>query len=79
MNSDVIAAIVVLFIGLAISCIGLFILRKDEFINTEKFSVFKNMLFLPPRINYWILKIFVVTGGILTCLIGFYLIYRDYQ
>lgn len=78
MNSDVIGAIVVLFIGLAILCIGLFILRKDDFINTEKFSVFKNIFFLPPRINYWILKIFVVTGGVFTCLIGFYLIYRDY-
>lgn len=68
------SGIIILLLGIACLVLGLIYLKKDKFLNTNEWAGFKNTLFLPPIVNFWLLKIFLVVGGSAFVLLGIYLI-----
>lgn len=72
MIGEIIAGIAVILVCFSCALFAIFILKKKEFVETEKFRVFKNILFFPPIVNYWILKLFLLLGGLF---LGGYLTY----
>lgn len=74
MNSEAGNSIVVILIGLFPTYIALFQFKKEAVLNTDKYSVFRDLLPLPASVNFWIFKLFMLVGGILISLLGFYLL-----
>ena len=75
MNSDqYVSGIITLLLGVACLVLGLIYIRKKRFLDTDDFSGFKHTLFLPPIVNFWLLKLFLIISGSLFILFGIYLI-----
>lgn len=75
MNSDqYVSGIITLLLGVACLALGLIYIRKKRFLDTDDFSGFKHTLFLPPIVNFWLLKLFLIISGSLFILFGIYLI-----
>ena len=75
MNSDqYVSGIITLLLGVSCLVLGVVSVRKKRFLETDDFSGFQNTLFLPPIVNFWILKLFLVIVGVLFIIFGIYLI-----
>lgn len=72
MIGEIIGFIAVILMCFSCALFAIFVLKKKEFVETEKYIVFKNILFFPPIVNYWILKLFLLLGGLF---LGGYLTY----
>lgn len=72
MLGEQIAGVAVILVCFSCAFFALFILKKQEFVETEKYRVFKDNFLLPPIVNYWIIKLFLLVGGLL---LGGYLTY----
>ncbi|MEZ0480377.1 hypothetical protein [Planococcus sp. SSTMD024] len=77
MNSEAGSAIIIILIGLFPTYIALFQFKKDVVLNTDKYPVFREFLPLPASVNFWVFKLFMLIGGILISLLGFYLFIRS--
>ena len=75
MNSDqYVSGILTLLLGVSCLVLGLVYIRKKRFLDTDDFKGFKHTLFLPPIVNFWLLKLFLVISGSLFIFVGIYLI-----
>lgn len=75
MNSDQYGSgIITLLLGVACLVAGIVYIKKKRFLETDDFSGFQNTLFLPPIVNFWLLKLFLIISGSLFILFGIYLI-----
>ena len=75
MNSDQYGSgIITLLLGVACLVVGVVYIRKKRFLETDDFIGFKHTLFLPPIVNFWLLKLFLIISGSLFILFGIYLI-----
>ena len=78
MNSDQYGSgIITLLLGVACLVAGIVYIKKKRFLETDDFSGFQNTLFLPPIVNFWLLKLFLIISGSLFILFGIYLIVID--
>lgn len=77
MAGEMLSTIGINLIGLSCAIIGFFVVRKKAFIETEKFTAFKNMLFLPLIVNYWIVKIILIVGGLFLVFFMIYLMIQE--
>ncbi|MBC9710099.1 MAG: hypothetical protein H9W80_12875 [Enterococcus sp.] len=64
----------IFLLGVACFGIGTFYIRKERFLTTDDFKGFKHTLFLPPVVNFWLLKLFLMTSGLVFIFVGIYLI-----
>lgn len=75
MNSDQYGSgIITLLLGVACLVIGIVSIKKKRFLETDDFSGFQTTLFLPPIVNFWLLKLFLIISGSLFIVFGIYLI-----
>lgn len=74
MGKEEFEAVIIILIGLFPLYIGFFLFRKKVFLETDKFSVFRDILPLPVIVNFWIFKILMLFGGLLIIFLGFYFI-----
>ena len=78
MNSDQYGSgIITLLLGVACLVAGIVYIKKKRFLETDDFSGFQNTLFLPPIVNFWLLKLFLIISGSLFIVSGIYLIVID--
>ena len=69
---EILIGIAVIFVCFSCAFFAAFILKKKEFVETQKYRVLKVSFLLPPIVNYWIIKLFLLLGGLL---LGGYLMY----
>ena len=75
MNFDQLGSgVLILLMGISCLVLGLVYIRKKRFLDTDDFKGFKHTLFLPPIVNFWLLKLFLITSGSLFIFFGIYLI-----
>lgn len=77
MNIDLLMDYLLILMGLGCLLAGIFLLKKDRFMNTDDFSVFREMTPLPAIVNFWILKIGTIIGSLFLLRICVYLLLRD--
>lgn len=77
MTSDLIMNYLIIMMALGCLLAGIFLLKKDRFMNTEDFSVFRSMTPFPAIVNFWLLKIFTIVASLFLLWIAFDLLFSD--
>ena len=77
MTGDQILSIIFLIVCFIVVYMAFFYIRKDRFLNTDDFAIFRDG-FLPPILNFWLLKIFLVGGGLFITYFGIQLVIREF-
>lgn len=63
MSGDQIISIIMLIVSFIAVYMSFFYIRKDRFLNTDDFAMFRDGLF-SPIINFWLIKIFIVFASL---------------
>jgi len=77
MSVDQLITIIFLGVSLFTVYVGIFSIRKDRFLNTDDFIVFRDGL-LPPIINFWLTKGFLILGGLFMSYFAVQLVIREF-
>lgn len=78
MTKDQILSILFLIVCFISLYMSFFYIRKDRFLNTDDFDIFRDGI-LPPIVNFWIIKIFIVAASIFITYFGIGLIFREFK
>jgi hypothetical protein len=60
---EIIIAMLIIFFGIACICLG-FYMTKYRFFKKETFEIFRDITPLPSVVNYWLLKLLFILGGV---------------
>lgn len=71
MDSEVFYSVIVGLFGVSGILYAFFIFKKDIFLYTEKFVVFRKILPFSAIVNYWIWKLFFLLSGVLFTVVAF--------
>lgn len=70
MNDQLIPALLIALFGIAALYFVFFIFTKRRFMDTENFAGFREITPLPPIINYWLLKCFIIFSSLIVTYLG---------
>ncbi|TAA72353.1 hypothetical protein [Planococcus salinarum] len=59
-----------LLVSIPILVIGCFVLRKEKFLYTDEFKVYKDFSIFSPIVTFWLWKLLLLTLGIGLTLLG---------
>lgn len=74
---DLFLILCVIVFGLVGIWVSLIVITKRNFFTQQRYSIYRNFLSLPVIVNYWILKLIYLVGGIIVTLLGIMLAFRD--
>lgn len=77
MTGSQLISLLFLIVCFIVLYMAFFYIRKNRFINTDDFAIFRDG-FLSPVINFWLLKVFLIVGGLFMTYIGIQLIIREF-
>ena len=78
MSGDQLGSILFLIICFIAVYMSFFYIRKDRFLNTDDFAIFRDGLFTPV-INFWLMKIVIVVGSLFITYFGILLVIREFS
>lgn len=78
MSGDQLMSILFLIICFFTVYMSFFYVRKDRFLNTDDFAIFRDGLFTP-IINFWLMKTFMVVGSLFITYFGILLVVREFR
>lgn len=74
---DQLLSIIMLIVSFIAVYMAFFYIRKDRFLNTDDFAIFRDGFF-PPIINFWLIKIFIVFGSLFMSYFCIQLVFREF-
>lgn len=78
MSGDQLISIIMLIVCFIVVYISFFYVRKNRFLNTDDFAMFRDGLFTP-IINFWLMKIFMVVASLFVTYFAIMLVVREFS
>lgn len=78
MFKDQILSILFLIVCFITVYMAFFYIRKNRFLNTDDFAMFRDGIF-PPILNFWLIKIFVIVASLFITYFGIQLVIREFS